>query len=196
MVIDSSVLFHLTWGLGGWNVSTWALSKNWRWHLTEPNVFLLNVLFRSTSKYRVAKGIWTKVWESACACVCVCVQLVSVFVLIAPGSPAQTKLPVRGLTSPTPQSTIHRGQLGHAVRLLWYVTVASLSLFSLYLSQYSSFSAFSPSYSELCFYSGRQCSLWGQRCQMSPSGASYYWGLLTLHTISHAFTHTRDATNI
>lgn len=31
---------------------------------------------------------------------------------------------------------------------------------------------------------------------MSPSGASYYCGQLTLHTISHAGTHIRDATNI
>lgn len=108
---------------------------------------------------------------SVCECSCVC--QVSVSVLLAAGSPAQTKLPVRGLTSPTPQSTIHRGQPGHAVRLLWYVTLASLSLFSLYLFHCSSFYASVPSYFVQLFYNGRQCRLWGQRCPMSPSGASY-----------------------
>lgn len=185
------------------------LKENWRWHLTtQPNVFLLNVLFRSSSKNKgwlggsgarfervhMHKSFRNGVCVSVCECSCVCQASVSV--LLAPGSPAQTKLPVRGLTSPTPQSTIHRGQPGHAVRLLWYVTLASLSLFSLYLFHCGSFYASVPSYFVQLFYNGRQRRLWGQRCPMSPSGASYCCSLLTLHTASHARTRKRKARHI
>lgn len=56
---------------------------------------MVSALLKSESKYRVAKMIWTTVSDSASAFRRVGVRVCMWLVMLAPGSPAQAKLPVR-----------------------------------------------------------------------------------------------------
>lgn len=56
---------------------------------------IVSALLKSGSKYRVAKMIWTTVSDSASAFRRVSVRVCMWLVMLAPGSPAQAKLPVR-----------------------------------------------------------------------------------------------------
>lgn len=70
-------------------------------------VSLVNVLLKSTPKYRVAKGIWARFEtvhvQASPYRVWVCV--------IGPREPCSDQITCQGLTSPTPQPTKHRGQV-------------------------------------------------------------------------------------
>lgn len=56
---------------------------------------IVSALLKSESKYRVAKMIWTTVSDSASAFRRVSVRVCMWLVMLAPGSSAQAKLPVR-----------------------------------------------------------------------------------------------------
>ncbi len=120
------------------------------WNLTPLYEFLPNVLLKSTSKYRTAEGVWARfetVHVQECSRVWVCVCWVSVCVLLAPGSPTQTKLPVRGWHHLPPSQPYTEDNWA----LLWGSCDLSAQLASPYFStsEYLFFLASSSSFSFL-----------------------------------------------
>lgn len=85
-----------------------------------------------TSFWRASPNIGSLRWFGQCQtvqvllgeCVCVCEACV-----VGSREPSSGQITCQELTSPTPKPTIHRGQQGPALRLLWFVSSTSLSLF-------------------------------------------------------------------
>lgn len=85
-----------------------------------------------TSFWRASPNIGSLRWFGQCQTVQVllgeCVRVCEACV-VGSREPSSGQITCQELTSPTPKPTIHRGQQGPALRLLWFVSSTSLSLF-------------------------------------------------------------------